>query len=72
MYLLRGNHECRSLTEHFTFRQEILDKYDIEIYDMFMESFDMMPLAAVVNNQYVCMHGGISPELTHLSVINKL
>ena len=33
MFLLRGNHESRSMTEFFTFREEVLDKYDSEIYD---------------------------------------
>ena len=61
--LLRGNHESRAMTEHFTFREEVLDKYDedSELYDLFMESFDAMPLAANVNGDYLCMHGGISP-----------
>lgn len=33
VFLLRGNHESRSMTEYFTFREEVLDKYDSEIYD---------------------------------------
>jgi serine/threonine-protein phosphatase 2B catalytic subunit len=48
-YLLRGNHESRGITEHFTFREEVLDKFDDEIYEIIMQSFDTMPLIAVVN-----------------------
>jgi len=50
------------MTEHFTFRNEVLGKYkDQSIYDMFLEVFECLPLAAIVNNDYLCMHGGISP-----------
>ena len=50
------------MTEHFTFRNEVLNKYkEEEMYNMFLESFETMPLAAIVNNDYLCMHGGISP-----------
>ena len=31
-----------------------------------------MPLAAVVNNDYLCMHGGISPALTDLDQLSKI
>ena len=65
--LLRGNHESRSMTEHFTFRAEVLSKYREEgIYDLFLESFEAMPLAATVNNDYLCMHGGISPAMSDI------
>lgn len=49
VFLLRGNHESRSMTEYFTFREEVLDKYDSEIYDQVLFTFDTMPLIAVVN-----------------------
>ena len=61
--LLRGNHESRSMTENFTFRKEVIDMYDNQIYDLFMEVFDTMPLACVVDDKYIAMHGGISPDL---------
>lgn len=28
IFLLRGNHESRSMTEYFTFREEVLEKFD--------------------------------------------
>lgn len=52
------------MTEHFTFREEVLQKFhEEEIYELFLESFEAMPLACDVNGDYLCMHGGISPEL---------
>ena len=44
--LLRGNHESRNMTETFTFREEVLMRFDLEVYDLFMEVFDAMPIAA--------------------------
>ena len=37
-----------------------------------METFDCLPVSAVVNGQYIAMHGGISEKLTSLSDINKI
>lgn len=71
--MLRGNHESRAMTEHFTFRNEVLSKYKQEyVYDLFIESFEAMPLASIVNNDYLCMHGGISPSINDLEDINKV
>lgn len=38
-------------------------KYDQEIYDLFMEAFDLIPLACVINGKFLALHGGISPEM---------
>ena len=71
-FLMRGNHECRSITEHFTFRAEVLDKFDEEVYNIIMDCFDTMPLIAVVNQQYLCMHGGISPQMKTIESVNDI
>lgn len=72
VYMIRGNHECRQMTAFFNFRSEVMYKYDLEVYDKFMESFDMLPLSCVINNKFIALHGGISPELRTLDDINRL
>lgn len=64
--LLRGNHESRNMTENFTFREEVINHYDIDMYNIFMELFDSMPISCIVDNKYFGMHGGISPELSKI------
>ena len=70
--LLRGNHESRNMTENFTFREEVLQRFDEEIYALFMDLFDAMPIAALVDGKYFAMHGGISPELSKLDQVDKI
>lgn len=71
--LLRGNHETREMTESFNFRRQCLDLFgDLEMYDKTMELFDLLPVACCVNGEYLCMHGGVSVELTSLNRINRI
>lgn len=42
------------------------------IYEACIRSFHALPIAALLDDKFFCVHGGISPELVKLSDINKV
>ena len=71
--ILRGNHESRQITQVYGFYDECLRKYgNPNIWKQFTELFDYLPLTAVVENQILCLHGGLSPSIDTLDQIRQL
>eukprot|EP00756_Hemistasia_phaeocysticola_P015784 Hpha_TRINITY_DN15434_c0_g1::TRINITY_DN15434_c0_g1_i2::g.175060::m.175060/K04348/PPP3C, CNA; serine/threonine-protein phosphatase 2B catalytic subunit len=71
-FMLRGNHECRHLTAYFNFKAEVLYKYNQEVYDGIQNMFDCLPIACVLNGRFLCVHGGLSPDVRTVDDVNSI
>ncbi|KAL4157635.1 hypothetical protein PRNP1_006652 [Phytophthora ramorum] len=70
--LNRGNHEENSITQVFGFMKECEVKYDRYVYDLFCESFRYLPLATLIDDRVLVVHGGIPRENILMKEFNTL
>ena len=59
MHLNRGNHEDNETNIIFGFRDEVIAKYDKEVYCEFESCFKQLPLIHILNKKVMVVHGGI-------------
>lgn len=69
-FLLRGNHECASISRIYGFYDECKRRYNIKLWKTFTDTFNCLPIAAIVDEKIFCVHGGLSPQLKSLTQIN--
>ena len=71
--LLRGNHETRQTTQAYGFYDECVRKFgSANIWKTCTDLFDLFPIAALIDGQVLCVHGGLSPEIHTLDAIEKI
>jgi len=71
-FLLRGNHECASINRIYGFYDECKRRYSIRLWKTFTDCFNCLPVSAVIDDKILCMHGGLSPELSNLEQIARV
>lgn len=76
-FLLRGNHELRSIQQAFTFFREVCEKFrnqqlGIHVWETLNRTFDLMPVAATIDDQIFCSHGGIPTSALRLDELYNI
>lgn len=71
-FLLRGNHECANVTRVYGFYDECKRRCNIKTWKIFVDTFNTLPLAAIVAGKIFCVHGGLSPVLNSMDEIRHV
>ncbi|KAK8884661.1 hypothetical protein M9Y10_043779 [Tritrichomonas musculus] len=70
IYIIRGNHEFENYNSGLS--EEINELFHINGKNTMMtinQAFSYLPLAIVLNNEYLCVHGGIGPSFNDINQI---
>ena len=72
IFIIRGNHEFVSIFQRCGFYEELKNNDHQRLIEVFTYCFSYMPLAAIIDGKYLCLHGGIGPSFTELSQFNDI
>ncbi len=77
IHLLRGNHEDKYINNDFGFAKECSRRLEDpakpnSVFNKINELFDWLPLAALIEDKIVCLHGGIGSTLVSVKQIERI
>ena len=75
IFILRGNHEDENICKEYGFFSECSKKYTKnakKIFDSFCSAFTYLPISAIIDEKIFCIHGGLSPDVKNLKVLDSL
>ena len=70
--LLRGNHESSVTNRIYGFYDECKRRYNVRLWRSFTDLFNFLPVAALIDEKILCMHGGLSPDLKNIQNIKDI
>jgi len=71
-FILRGNHESASINRIYGFYDECKRRYNVKLWHTFTDCFNCLPVAAIIDDKILCMHGGLSPDLGGIEQIRRI
>jgi len=71
-FILRGNHECAGINRIYGFYDECRRRFSVKLWKAFCNTFNCLPCCAVIDDKIICMHGGLSPELSQMEQIANI
>ena len=78
IHLIRGNHEDILINSGFGFQNECIERLnddsenDDSLFALINNFFEYLPFAAVIEDQILCVHGGIGANVKKLSDIETI
>jgi protein phosphatase len=73
IYIIRGNHEFLDMAQVGGFSDELRSLYNTSRAETaIMGAFSYLPLAALIGDHVLCVHGGLGPSLETLEQIERI
>jgi serine/threonine-protein phosphatase PP1 catalytic subunit len=72
IFLLRGNHESEALNKIYGFYDECKRRISVKCFKKITNLFNILPITALIDENILCMHGGLSKDLTKIEQLDKI